>query len=73
VSGIGMYSGLRRRDWILGNTSLAFFLLNLLTRYFEYCWVPLHKSVFFMILAAVFWAMGSRAEKLWNLKFLKGE
>lgn len=73
VSGIGMFWGLRRQDWILGNTSLAFFLLNLVTRYVEYCWEPLHKSVFFMLLAAAFWGIGSRAEKLWNLNFLKGK
>ena len=69
----GMYFGLQRKDWILGNTALAFFLLSLVTRYFEYFWKPLHKSVFFMILALLFWFVGSRAERLWNLKFLNEE
>lgn len=73
LAAFGMYFGLQRKDWILGNTALAFFLLSLVTRYFEYFWKPLHKSVFFMILALIFWFVGSRAERLWNLKFLKEE
>jgi uncharacterized membrane protein len=71
VAAAGMYLGLKRNDFVLGNISLVFFILNLVTRYFEYFWEPLHKSVFFMILAFIFWLIGSRAEKLWNLKFLK--
>ncbi|MFN8260991.1 MAG: hypothetical protein U0X41_08680 [Chitinophagales bacterium] len=71
VAGVGMYFGLKRHDFVLGNMSLVFFMLNLVTRYFEYCWAPLHKSVFFMILSFIFWFIGSRAEKLWNLKFLE--
>lgn len=71
VSVAGMYFGLRQHDFVLGNISLVFFILNLVTRYFEYFWEPLHKSIFFMILAFVFWFIGSRTEKLWNLKFLE--
>ena len=71
ITGIGMYIGLKRNDHIVGNISLIFFILNLISRYFEYFWIPLHKSIFFMILAFVFWFIGSRAEKLWNLKFLE--
>lgn len=66
-----MYYAVRKNDLILGNIALAFFILNLITRYFEYFWQPLHKSVFFMILAIIFWIIGSRAEKWWNLKFLE--
>lgn len=68
---LGMYVGLKRNDLILGNISLLFFIINLLTRYFEYFWEPLHKSVFFLVLAFLFWFIGSRAEKLWNLRFLE--
>lgn len=71
VAAAGMYFGLKRNDFVLGNISLVFFILNLVTRYFEYFWNALHKSIFFMILALVFWFIGSRAEKLWNLKFLE--
>lgn len=71
VAAAGMYLGLKRHDFVLGNCSLVFFMLNLVARYFEYLWEPLHKSIFFMILAFVFWFIGSRAEKLWNLKFLE--
>lgn len=66
-----MYFGLKRNDHIAGNIGLIFFILNLVTRYFEYFWEPLHKSIFFMILAFIFWFIGSRAERLWNLKFLE--
>ncbi len=71
IAAAGMYVGLKRNDYILGNISLMFFIINLITRYFEYFWIPLHKSIFFMILAFIFWFIGSRAEKLWNLKFLE--
>lgn len=71
ITSIGMYIGLKRNDFIIGNISLIFFILNLITRYFEYFWIPLHKSIFFMILAFIFWFIGSRAEKLWNLRFLE--
>jgi hypothetical protein len=71
VSLLAMYIGLKQNDHILGNIGLVFFILNLVTRYFEFFWIPLHKSIFFMILAFIFWFIGSRAEKLWNLKFLE--
>ncbi|MCB0507216.1 MAG: hypothetical protein R2739_01830 [Chitinophagales bacterium] len=67
---IGMYIGLKKNDYIIANISLSFFIINLLTRYFEYFWEPLHKSIFFMILAIFFWFIGNKAEKLWNLRFL---
>lgn len=73
LTSFGMYFGLKRNDFVIGNISLMFFILNLITRYFEYFWIPLHKSIFFMILAIVFWLVGSKAEKLWNLKFLEKE
>ena len=71
ITVVGMYFGVKKNDLILGNISLLFFIINLITRYFEYFWEPLHKSIFFMILALIFWYIGSRAEKLWNLKFLE--
>jgi hypothetical protein len=71
ITSIGMYIGLKSNDFIIGNISLVFFILNLITRYFEYFWIPLHKSIFFMILAFIFGFIGSRAEKLWNLRFLE--
>ncbi len=73
ITSFGMYLGLKRSDFILSNISLMFFVLCLITRYFEYFWVPMHKSIFFMILAIIFWFVGSKAEKLWNLKFLNKE
>ena len=73
VSAAGMYFAVKKYDLIVGNISLVFFILNLITRYFEYFWESLHKSIFFMILAIIFWIIGSRAEKLWNLKFLENK
>ena len=41
--------------------------LNLYTRFFELFWDNLHKAVFFALLAASFWYIGSKAETIWNL------
>jgi hypothetical protein len=37
------------------------------TRFFELFWDSLHKAVFFAILAASFWYIGSKAETIWNV------
>ena len=35
--------------------------------FFELFWDNLHKAVFFALLAASFWYIGSKAETIWNL------
>lgn len=63
VSLVGVYYGAKKQNLRLSGISLVFFILNLLTRYFEYFWKPLNKSVFFLILAILFWVAGIQIEK----------
>jgi len=46
-------------------------LINLYSRYFEYLWDITDKTIFFSILALSFWMIGRKAEKIWNVEFLK--
>lgn len=69
--GIAMFAGLKFRDEVAREFGITFLFLNLYTRYFEYFWDTWHKALFFCILAASFWVIGRRAEKIWNLEFLK--
>lgn len=69
--GISIFAGLKFRDEVAREFGITFLFLNLYTRYFEYFWDSWHKAVFFCILAASFWLIGRKAEKIWNLEFLK--
>ena len=62
-----IYLGLRRDDRLARGFGTTFLFINLYTRFFEYFWAPMHKAVFFSILAASFWLVGSKAERIWNL------
>ncbi|MCL2076495.1 MAG: DUF2157 domain-containing protein [Betaproteobacteria bacterium] len=63
--------GLKCDDYTSRAFGITFLFINLYTKYFEFFWDATHKAVFFLILAVSFWAIGSRAEKIWNLEFLK--
>jgi hypothetical protein len=69
--GLSILAGLKYRDEIAREFGITFLFLNLYTRYFEYFWDSWHKALFFCVLAASFWLIGRRAEKIWNLEFLK--
>lgn len=69
--GISIFAGLKYRDDIAREFGITFLFLNLYTRYFEYFWDSWHKALFFSVLAASFWFIGRRAEKIWNVEFLK--
>jgi hypothetical protein len=69
--GICILIGLKTRDVVAREFGITFLFLNLYTRYFEYFWDSWHKALFFSVLAASFWLIGQRAEKIWNLEFLK--
>ncbi len=62
-----IWYGLRTDDGALRGFGLTFLCINLYTRFFEYFWDTIHKAAFFAILAASFWYLGTRAEKIWNL------
>ncbi|EDM34604.1 hypothetical protein PBAL39_24023 [Pedobacter sp. BAL39] len=68
---ISIYVGLKNRDDIAREFGITFLFINLYTRYFEYFWDSWHKALFFCVLAASFWIIGRRAEKIWNVEFLK--
>jgi len=63
--------GLKYDDYTSRSFGITFLFINLYTKYFEFFWNATHKAIFFMILAASFWFLGSRAEKIWTLEFLK--
>ncbi|MCC8116462.1 MAG: DUF2157 domain-containing protein [Planctomycetes bacterium] len=63
--------GLKYEDAASRGIGLAFLFLNLYTRYCEYFWNHIHKAVFFLILALSFWLIGRKAEKIWNMEFMK--
>lgn len=69
--GISIFAGLKFRDDIAREFGITFLFIHLYTRYFEYFWDSWHKALFFSVLAASFWIIGRRAEKIWNLEFLK--
>lgn len=70
---ISIFVGLKYRDDVAREFGITFLFLNLYTRYFEYFWDSWHKALFFCVLAASFWIIGRRAEKIWNLEFLKNK
>ena len=62
--------GLKYHDDVAREFGITFLFLNLYTRYFEYFWDSWHKALFFAVLAASFWLIGRKAEKIWNVEFL---
>jgi hypothetical protein len=67
AAGWAIYHGLRYDNDITKGFGLTFLGINLYTRFFELFWNSLHKAVFFALLAASFWYIGSKAESIWNL------
>ena len=65
-SGLAIYYGWKQHDRLTSEVGLTFLLINVYTRYFEYCWDSLHKVAFFAILAASFWFLGKKAEYVWQ-------
>ena len=63
--------GLKQDDYTSRAFGITFLFINLYTKYFEFFWDATHKAIFFLIIAASFWLIGSHAEKIWNLEFLK--
>jgi hypothetical protein len=59
--------GLKTKDAIAREFGITFVLIFIYTKYFEYLWNHIPGTVFFAILAASFWLIGRKAEKIWNL------
>ncbi|MGF1703137.1 hypothetical protein L4D09_22870 [Photobacterium makurazakiensis] len=66
-----IYYGISQEDKLARSFGITFLLINLYTRYFEYFWDSMHKTIFFAILALSFWFIGTHAEKLWQLSHNK--
>lgn len=62
-----IYLGIRYDNTLCRSFGITFLLINLYTRFFEYFWDSMHKTIFFAILALSFWLIGTKAEKLWQL------
>jgi len=60
--------GLKNQDDISREFGITFLIIFIYTKYFEYFWDNTNKTIFFAILAASFWVIGRKAEKIWNLK-----
>lgn len=63
--------GLKKKDEIAREFGITFLLINVYTRYTEYLWDNINKTLFFAILGLSFWLIGRKAEKIWNLDSLK--
>jgi hypothetical protein len=68
VAGGFLFYGLKKNDVIAREFGITFFIIFIYTKYFEYLWDHTNKALFFAILAASFWLIGRKAEKIWNLK-----
>ncbi|WP_026896837.1 DUF2157 domain-containing protein [Daejeonella oryzae] len=71
IAAVATVYGLRKNDFIAREFGITFLLINIYTRYFEYLWDVTYKAIFFTILGLSFWLIGRKAEKIWNLEFLK--
>ncbi len=67
------YLGFKYKNELAREFGATFLIINLYTRFFEYFWESWHKAIFFTVLALSFWLIGRKAEKIWNLEFLKDE
>lgn len=68
---LAIFIGLKYQDKAVREIGIIFLFINLYTRFFEYFWDSMHKSIFFLILALSFWLLGRKAEKIWNLSIFK--
>lgn len=67
VSILAIYHGLKTDNAVTKGFGITFLFINLYTRFFEYFWNSMHKAIFFAILAASFWYIGTKAETIWSL------
>ncbi|MGN0019625.1 MAG: DUF2157 domain-containing protein [Sphingobacterium hotanense] len=65
--GLALY-GMKAKDNVSRDIGFVFFILNLYTRFVEYLWDNINRTVFFLILAVSFWFVGRWAEKIWKKK-----
>lgn len=66
VSAALIVYGLKAKDSITREIGFVFFILNLYTRFVEYLWDNINRTIFFLILAVSFWFVGLWAERIWK-------
>ncbi|EFK58269.1 DUF2157 domain-containing protein [Sphingobacterium spiritivorum] len=64
-AGLVVY-GLKTKDNVTREIGFVFFILNLYTRFVEYLWDNINRTIFFLILAVSFWFVGRWAERIWK-------
>ena len=65
VSVISVYLGFLWKEKAFRSFGLTFLFINFYTCYFEYFWNTTHKAIFFALLGASLWYLGSHGEKIW--------
>lgn len=66
LSAVSIYHGLRYDNRMTRGFGITFLFINLYTRFFEFFWDITDKALFFGMLGASFWLIGSKAEKIWR-------
>lgn len=64
VSLLFAWWGHRNQRLIIRDLGIAFFIINVYTRYIEYCWNLMPKALFFALMALSFWFVGQLAERV---------
>jgi len=72
VSVAFLYFGIKNDDAAARGFGITFLFINLYTRFFETFWDSSNKGIFFGVLGITFWIIGTKAEKIWNSRILKG-
>lgn len=65
-SGLTAWWGHRSSQLTIRDLGITFFVLNIYTRYIEFCWALMPKALFFALMALSFWLVGKQAEKFWK-------
>lgn len=68
AAGVSLWLGIKRDDAMLRGYGLTFLGINIYTRFFETFWDGMDKGLFFLILGGSLWFLGSKAERIWNIK-----
>ncbi|AKP32759.1 DUF2157 domain-containing protein [Yersinia aleksiciae] len=67
AAGVAIWLGLKRDDAMLRGFGLTFLAINLYTRFFEFFWDAMPKTVIFLLLGISLWLLGRHAERIWQL------
>lgn len=62
---ISLYLGFKLDIHMLRSYGVIFLFINLYTRFFEYFWDAIDKSIFFALLGLSLWFIAHKAEKIW--------